>query len=300
MSTVTARHPLMVALSLRSAHFLSNESVLYRLRLFLRRDGHRGNCVVPQLEALCVRRAGCLNPRGHRLAELPAVTPRGVEGLSVLAPKPVIERSSERPFLVGLHLLARDLGSLWARNELPISLAEPLLGPSASQRRCLARQVGPGGVDDCEPVAASHQSDPKTRELVVKSRPGPDAIVSRGVSYRSTRPPRETLDAPMRLEVARPVALGTTSRSVDAVEPKLLFEDARKRLKCRNGLVGVMDLQRLGMDLVHRHVKMLVLLLAMADRDVLVLSEPRRRHGPANDVLELRWRSGVGPRGETR
>jgi hypothetical protein len=46
-----------------------------------------------------------------------------------------------------------------------------------------------------------------------------------------------------------------------------------------------MDLQRLRMDLVHRHVKMLVLLLAMADRDVLVLSEPRRRYGPAHDIL---------------
>ena len=33
MSTVTARHPLMVARNLRSAHFLSNASVLYRLRL---------------------------------------------------------------------------------------------------------------------------------------------------------------------------------------------------------------------------------------------------------------------------
>jgi hypothetical protein len=95
-------------------------------------------------------------------------------------------------------------------------------------------------VDDCKAIAASHQSDPKTRELVVKRRPGRDAIVSRGVSYRSTRPTGETLDAPMRLEVARPVALGTTSRSVDAVEPKLLFEDTRKRLKRRNGLVGVM------------------------------------------------------------
>jgi hypothetical protein len=46
-----------------------------------------------------------------------------------------------------------------------------------------------------------------------------------------------------------------------------------------------MDLQRLRMDLVHRHVKMLVLLLAMADRDVLVLSEPCRSDGPAYDVL---------------
>jgi hypothetical protein len=34
--------------------------------------------------------------------------------------KEVIERSCKRPFLVGLQLLARDLGSLWASNELPI------------------------------------------------------------------------------------------------------------------------------------------------------------------------------------
>jgi len=135
-----------------------------------------------------MRGADCFDPRDHRLAELLAVTPCGVEGLSVLAPKPVIELSSERPFLVGLHLLARDLSSRWARNELAISLAEPLFRPASSQRRGLARQVRPRGVDDCEPVAASHQSDPKTRELVVKRRQGPDAIVSCGVSYRSTRP----------------------------------------------------------------------------------------------------------------
>ena len=48
-----------------------------------------------------------------------------------------------------------------------------------------------------------------------------------------------------------------------------------------------MDLQRLRMDLVHRHVEMLVLLLAMANRDVLVLSEARRPHGPADDVVEF-------------
>ena len=107
---------------------------------------------------------------------------------------------------------------------------------------------------------------------------------------RPPRPAGETLDAPVRLEVARPVTPGTTSRSVDAVEPKVFFEDARKRLKRRNGLVGVMDLQRLRMNLVHRDVKMLVLLLAMANRDVLVLSEARRCHGPANDVLQL-WGS---------
>ncbi len=31
---------------------------------------------------------------------------------------------------------------------------------------------------------------------------------------------------------------------------------------------------------------MLVLLLAMENRDILVLSEARRCHGPANDVLQ--------------
>jgi len=37
-----------------------------------------------------------------------------------------------------------------------------------------------------------------------------------------------------------------------------------------DGFVRVMDLQRLWMDLVHRDVKMLVLLLAVAHRDVLM------------------------------
>ena len=101
----------------------------------------------------------------------------------------------------------------------------------------------------------------------------------------------------MRLEVARPMALGMTSRSVDAVQPKLLFEDARERLKRRNGLVGVMNLQRLGMNFVHGHVKMLVLLLAMANRDVLVLCEalpplPPGERRPASSAGVRRRSSG--------
>ena len=75
----------------------------------------------------------------------------------------------------------------------------------------------------------------------------------------------------MRLEVAGSVAMRTTSHSVDSVQAELFFEDARKRLIRMNGLVGVVDLERLRMDLVHRHVKMLVLLLTVAHRDVLVL-----------------------------
>jgi hypothetical protein len=54
------------------------------------------------------------------------------------------------------------------------------------------------------------------------------------------------------------------------VEPKLFFEDARKRLIRMDGFVGVMDLQRLRMNLVHGNVKMLVFLLAVANGDVLV------------------------------
>jgi hypothetical protein len=54
------------------------------------------------------------------------------------------------------------------------------------------------------------------------------------------------------------------------VEAKLFFEDARKRPIRMDGFVGVMDLQRLWVDLVHGNVKMLGLLLTVADRDVLV------------------------------
>ena len=123
----------------------------------------------------------------------------------------------------------------------------------------------------------------------MKNRPGRNPVELFRSADVPPRPARKTLDVAVRLEVAGTVALGTTSRSVDAVELKLLFEDARQRLKRRNGLIGVMDLQRLWMDLVDRHVKMLVLLLAMANRDVLMLYEPRRAHRPADDVLQLRW-----------
>ncbi len=75
----------------------------------------------------------------------------------------------------------------------------------------------------------------------------------------------------MRLKIAGFVAQRRTRRSVYPVEPELFFEDARQRLIRRDGLIRMMDLQRLGVDLVHRDVKMLVLLLTMAHRDVLVL-----------------------------
>ena len=74
----------------------------------------------------------------------------------------------------------------------------------------------------------------------------------------------------MRLEVACFVTVGRTPYSVHPVEPKLFFEDARKRLIRVDGFVGVMDLERLRMDLIHRDVNMLVLLLAVAHGDVLV------------------------------
>ena len=75
----------------------------------------------------------------------------------------------------------------------------------------------------------------------------------------------------MRLEVSGSVALQRTPRSVDSVQAELFFEDGRKGLIRVDGFVRVMDLQCLRMNLVHRDVKMLVLLLAVAHRDVLVL-----------------------------
>ena len=94
----------------------------------------------------------------------------------------------------------------------------------------------------------------------------------------------------MRLEVARLVAESGALRAVHPMEPELFLEDARKRLIRMDGLVGVMDFERLRMNLVHRNMDVLVLLFAVADRDVLVFLEPRRPHGPANDVLKLRRR----------
>ncbi len=66
-----------------------------------------------------------------------------------------------------------------------------------------------------------------------------------------------------------------------------MLEDGRKRLIGRDGLVGMMDFQRFRMDLVHGDMKMLVLLLAVANGDVLMLAQPRCLYGPANDVFEL-------------
>ena len=83
----------------------------------------------------------------------------------------------------------------------------------------------------------------------------------------------------MRLEFPCSVALAMTPRSVDAVQAKLFFEGARKRLIPVDGFVGVMDLQRLRMNLVHRDVKMLVVLLAVAHGDVLMFLQARRPRG---------------------
>ncbi len=237
-----------------------------------------------------MRRAGSLDPGDGRLAELVAVNACGAECILVLAPKPVIEQSSERPFLVSLHLLACDLGRVWARDEIAVSLAEPLLGPPASQRGCLARQVGPRGVHDRQPDSTWHQTNPENLQLIMESLPRRNAVELFRVTDASTRPAGETLDAPVRLEVSGLVVPGTSYGPVHPVKAKLLFEPAGKGLKRGDGLIRMMDSQRLGMNLVHGHVKMLVLLLAMANRDVLVLSEPRRLHRAADDVLELRRR----------
>jgi hypothetical protein len=91
----------------------------------------------------------------------------------------------------------------------------------------------------------------------------------------------------MCLKVAGLVVQRRAERSVYPVQPKLFFEVARQRLIGVDGFVGMMDLQRLRVDLVHGDVKMLMLLLTMADRDVLVPLEPSRPHRPANDILKL-------------
>jgi hypothetical protein len=71
------------------------------------------------------------------------------------------------------------------------------------------------------------------------------------------------------------------------VQPKLFFEVARQRLIGVDGFVGMADLQRLRVDLVHGDVKVLMFLLAMPNRDVLVPLEPSRPHRPAHDILKL-------------
>ena len=91
----------------------------------------------------------------------------------------------------------------------------------------------------------------------------------------------------MRLEVARPVAQGGALPACHPMEPELFLEDARKRLIRMDGLVGVMDFERLRMNLVHRNMDVLVLLFTVADRDVLVFLESRRPYRAAHDVLQL-------------
>ena len=122
----------------------------------------------------------------------------------------------------------------------------------------------------------------------MESLPRPKPIELCGVANASPRPARETLEALMRFKVACLVAMRRAYRSVYSMEPELFFEDVRKRLVGVDGLVGVMDLQRLRVNLVHRNMDVLVLLFTVADRNVLVFSEPRRPHGAANDILELR------------
>jgi len=121
----------------------------------------------------------------------------------------------------------------------------------------------------------------------VKSRPGSDAIEFCGAADGSAGPARKTLDTLVRLEVACPVALLAYSRSVDSVQAELFLEHARKYLVRVDGLVGMVDLERLRMNPVHRDVKMLVVLLAVAHGDVLMFLQARRPQGPGNDVSEL-------------
>ena len=114
-----------------------------------------------------------------------------------------------------------------------------------------------------------------------------DTIELHAAANASSSPARETLEAVMRLKIARLVVQRRTRRSVYPVQPKLFFEIARQRLIGVDGFVGVMDLQRLRVDLIHGDVKMLMLLFTMADRDVLVLLEPSGPHRPAHEVLKL-------------
>ena len=162
-----------------------------------------------------------------------------------------------------------------------------MLGPGAPQGGRFACEVRPGRIDDRQPVATPHQTDPETRQLFMESLPRPKPIEVRGIANASPRPSRETLEAVMRLEVARPVAQSGALGAVDSPESKLFLEDARKRLIGVDGLVRVMDLERLGMNLIHRYMEMLVLLFAVSHRDVLVFLKPRSLDRAAHDVLKL-------------
>ncbi len=90
-------------------------------------NGHRGNRVMPQLEQLAVCGSSRVDSGRHRLAELSTMSPRRVECLLVLAPKPVVVCRPKRPLLVRPHLLASDLGSVYTGTK----------SPYRSQSRCL-------------------------------------------------------------------------------------------------------------------------------------------------------------------
>ena len=252
----------------------------------------------PKMPPMC--RSGRIDLGRQRLALLLAPSPCGTKGILILAPEPIVPRAPKRPFHVGFQLPAGHISNLRTWNELAESLGEPLLGPGASQGGRFACEVRPGRIDDRQPVATPDQPDPETRQLFMESLPRPKPIELCGIADTCTRPSRETLEAMMRLEVARPVAQSRALRAVDSSESKLFLEDARKRLIGVDGLVGVMDLERLGMNLAHRDMEMLVLLFAVSDRDVLVFLEPRRLARPGERRSQAPEASGVGPPGETR
>ena len=125
MSTRHRRQRLMVAFSLRSARFLSNASVLYRVRF------SRGGMGIAAIAwYLSLKRSACparaLESCGPLPRGAPSVTPCGVEGVLVLAPEPVIERPSERPFFVGLRWSRATWGASRPGTNSPYRSAEPL------------------------------------------------------------------------------------------------------------------------------------------------------------------------------
>ena len=127
---------------------------------------------MPQLELSSMGSLGCVNLGGQRLAMRVSPSPCGAELISVLAPKSVIPRPSERPAHVGIHLPARDLVQPRPWMEIAVSCAEPLLGPTPPQGRCLAGQRHPRCIHDCKPVPARYQTYPETRDPLIT----PDSV----------------------------------------------------------------------------------------------------------------------------
>jgi hypothetical protein len=98
---------------------------------------------------------------------------------------------------------------------------------------------------------------------------------------------KKTLGPALRLVVARAVCLDSPHAAIDLVKAELLFELCCQELELRNVSERVVDLLRLRMDLVDGDVKMFVLLVAVSDRDVLVLAQPDERHCLANNCSEF-------------